>query len=47
MRSVKKHNMQFTNNDGTMRDVTFKDSAWHNLYIYNKSASKRQFKIFR
>ena len=46
-RSVKKHNIQFPNNDGTMRDVTFKDSAWYNLYIYNKPKSKCQLKIFR
>ena len=28
IRSVKKHIIQFPNEDGTMRTVTFKDSTW-------------------
>jgi hypothetical protein len=46
-RSVKKHIIQFPNNDGTMHTVTFKDSAWYNLYINNPPSSKQQLKIFR
>ena len=46
-RSVKRHIIQFPNPDGTMRNVTFKDSTWYNLYIHNPPTSKRQLKIFR
>ena len=47
IRSVKKHIIQFPNEDGTMRTVTFKDSTWYNLYINTPPTSKRQLKIFR
>ena len=47
IRSVKRHIIQFPNDDGTMLNVTFKDSTWYNLYIHNPPTSKRQLKIFR
>ena len=47
IRTVKKHIIQFPNDHGTMRTVTFKDSTWFNLYINSPPTSKRQLKNFR
>ena len=33
IRSVKRHHIQVPNKDGTLRNLTFKDSRWYNLYI--------------
>jgi hypothetical protein len=47
IRSVKRHHIQVPNKDGTLRSLTFKDSAWYNLYINSPQDSNRQLKIFR
>jgi len=44
---VKRHHIQVPNSDGTMRNLTFKDSTWYNLYINSAQDSNRKLKIFR
>ena len=47
LRSVKRHTIQVPNKDGTLRNLTFKDSTWYNLYINSPQDSNRKLKIFR
>ena len=47
IRSVKRHHIQVTNKDGSMRNLTFKDSTWYNLYINSQQDSNRKLKKFR
>ena len=47
IRTVKRHHIQCPNKDGTMRNLTFKDSTWYNMYINSPQDSNRKLKIFR
>ena len=47
IRTVKRHHIQVPNKDGTLRNLTFKDSTWYNLYINSPQDSNRKKKIFR
>ena len=46
IRTVKRHHIQVPNKDGTLRNLTFKDSTWYNLYINSPQDSNRKKKIF-
>ena len=42
IRSVKRHHKQVTNKDSLLRNLTFKDSTWYNLYISSQQDSNRK-----
>ena len=46
-RSVKKHDIEVRDKDGTICSATFRDSTWHTLYVDSPPTSNRRKKAFR